>query len=71
MFLELKRKFIECHKKGFSPFATFKLGKKFEINQMLIDLRKYPQSQTDLNQDALAAQEHLIWLISVKEKNQT
>ena len=37
MLLELKRKFIiEHHKKGFSPPEIFKLGKKIEINQMLI-----------------------------------
>ena len=37
MFLALKRKFIiECHKKGFSPPEIFELGKKFEINRMLI-----------------------------------
>ena len=37
MLLELKRKFIiEYHKKGFSPPEIFKLGKKIEINRMLI-----------------------------------
>ena len=37
MLLELKKKFIfEHHKKGFSPPEIFKLGKKIEINRMLI-----------------------------------
>ena len=36
MLQELRKFIIGHHKKGFSPPEIFKLGKKIEINRMLI-----------------------------------
>ena len=52
MLLELKRKFIiEHHKKGFQPPEIFKLGKKIEINQILIKRTIYQFEEIFSNKD--------------------
>ena len=76
LLLELKRKFIiEQHKKGFSPPEIFKLGKKIEINRMLIkqviDQFEEISSITDRPRSGCPHSSRTPNLIkSVKEKNQ-